>query len=656
MVKFRQASGTVGARGRCTTMCPLVLSLALVALASVAMAQRSPLQLEVRPLFGTTVPPYGCLPLKITVQNEGPPVEATLVVSPSRFRGERVHLFPLTLPTGSRKEIVALPFIMPDTMRVSVGLKGVRGVSEQTIPVFANPNARLVVGVGDEIGGLEWLKHLKPKSPTPPPRGPVAMPLPPGSPAPIILPIEWVWAYCRPEDLPDKAGALTGVSVIVLGTGAERLSMAQWQAIRRWVMMGGVLVVPGGSAAIYLRHVMLAPLLPIQNWRTVKHSSWRELARWVQVEPPQEPAFITIGDLAPGAQLFAGTHRLPLVAAKPYGLGAVVYLAFNPWDRPFRGWKGLPNLWRKSVALSVTDTTLLWSSCFMNPDDRLPHIPFWLELPSAANLAVVLFAYFALVVPVSYAFLRRKRALDWHWLIAPVIAIVYVFIIGQATFGLSKLGNQNLVRGLVIVAAGEREAYLLANATLFIQRAGNYLLDFGNAEGVFTWVSDYGGFTGGASLETQDGATVSTALRVPNLSFRQFDFVKPITLQGKVDVDVKREGDRLQVTVTNRLPFALKEVECWLEGYIQLPKPPWASGFGSGLRAPKISTTQLPNLSPQETKVVNLTVKNPPARPDHPLWLVVKGEIEGMDIAPNLNTPSQRKSYVRLCVVRAVRW
>ena len=649
----------------------LIFAFALLMPATTVTAQRLPLQIEVRPLFGTTVPPYGCLPLKIAIQNEGPSIDATLVVSPSRVQAERRHLFPLSLPTGSRKEILALPFIMPNTLSVSVRLEGVRGIQEQTISVSASDNVRLVIGVGDEIGGLEWLKQLNPQPSTSPGRAPVWRP---GSP----MPPEWVWAYCRPEDLPDKAGALTGVSAIVLGTGSERLTMVQWQAIRCWVMMGGVLVVPGGSAAIYLRHVVLASLLPIQNWRTFKHSNWDELGRWLQVKPPSEPAFITTGSLAPDAQLLAGTNQLSLVSVRPYGYGAVVFLAFNLWDKPFRGWQGLPNLWRKTVSpLTKIPVAQSWStwmfplgewqgwqryypypippsySSYPSPAGyQPPPLPFRLELPSVTNLAVTLLVYFALIVPLSYALLRRKRALDWHWFIAPVIATAFVFVIGQATLGLHHLGTQNLTRGLIVTAAGERDAYLLAGTTLFIQRAGNYLLDFGNAEGVFSQVRDYGNFMGGVTLETQDGATVSTVLRVPNLSFRLFYFAKPITLQGKVDVQVKRQENMLQVTITNQLPFALKQGQIRLVSDRQVASyEPWR---GAVFEYTPISTTQLQELAPRETATVNLPVPRSPIRPSSQLRLIVTAQVEGIDISPNLNTPSQRRSYVTLQVVRAV--
>lgn len=649
--------------------------------AAMGFAQKLPLRIEVRPLFGTTVPPYGCLPLKIVVQNDGPSVVTTLVVSPARIYAERRHLYPLPLPTGSKKEIIALPFVMANTMSVSVRLEGIRGIPEQTVSVTPSDSVRLVVAVGDEIGGLEWLRQLNPQPQIPSTPG---RPLTrrPGS----SLPVEWVWAYCRPEDLPDKSGALTGVSAIVLGTGAERLTMSQWQAIRRWIMMGGVLVVPGGSAAIYLRHVILASLLPIQNWRTVQHSDWKPLVQWLKFQPPNEPAFITVGKIHPDAKLLAGTNQLPFVAIRPYGYGAVVFVAFNLWDKPFRGWRGLPELWRKSVA-PLTNVTVarFWAGMLMplgewqgwqrysppyyyaptyssypspviysSPPGPTspPPLPFKLELPSVANLAITLFAYFALVVPLSYALLRRRRALDWQWLIAPVFALLFVFFIGQAALGLRQIGTQNLTRGVVVAPAGEQEGYLFAATTLFIQRAGNYLLDFGNAEGVFAQVGDYRDFTGGTDLETQDGSSVSTVLRVPNLSFRLLYFAKPITLKGTVDVQVQKQGNKLQVKVTNQLPFTLKQGLCRLVRSAQVSTyEPWRSvvyGY-----AP-VSATQLQELAPQESTTVYLTVPPSPVRSPSLLRLVITAEVEGMDITPNLSAPSQRKSYVTLHVVRAV--
>lgn len=643
----------------------LVVFVAVAVIVELTAAQRLPLQFEVRPLFGTTVPPYGCLPLKITIRNEGHPVDAILVVSSSHIRTGRRYLFPLSLPTGSKKEVLAFPFVTHNTMNISFRLEGVKGVTEQTIPVISSDDVRLVVTVGDEIGGLEWLRKLNPQPS--PPSGPGPAPVwRPGTP----IPNEWVWAYCRPEDLPNKAGALTGVSALVLGTGSERLTMSQWQAIRRWVTMGGVLIVPGGSAAVYLRHVVLASLLPIKNCRTVQWSDWSTLTRWLQVQPPSETAFITVGELTSNSKLIAGTKQLPLVAVRPHGYGAVVFVAFNLWDKPFRSWQGLPNLWHRAVVpLTKATVAHLWANSLpslgqwqgwyrYSPPPPLssiaysnqpPPLPFKLELPSVLNLAFVLLTYFAIVVPISYNLLRRRRVLDLHWFIAPVFSLLFVFIVGQATFGLHHLGTQNLTRGLVVVAAGESDGYLFAGVTLFIQRAGNYLLDFGNAEAVFAQIHDDGDMISASDLETQEGPTISTVLRVPNLSFRLLYFAKPISLNGTVDVQAQKQRNSLKVTVTNRLPFTLKKVQCKLVSLRQ----GYERGYWYGAVIEEvISLAGLPDLAPQGSFTSSLSVPLSPVRSQSLVYLVVSGEVEGIDITPNLSVPSHRKSYVTLQVTR----
>ncbi len=647
-----------------------ILWLLTVVVAVPAIAQPHLLQVEVKPLFGTTVPPFGCLPLKITVQNRGPSVETAIVVTVERWQGRREYVFPLSLPTGSRKEVLALPFITMNVMRVSVQLRGLRGIPPETLQVSQSEIARVVVGVGDEIGGLEWLRQLTPQQPTP-----SRPPIPTRHSGP---PEEWLSAYCRPEDLPNKAAGLTGVSVIVLGSGAERLSNSQWQALRHWVMMGGVLVVPGGSAAVYLRHKALASLLPIENWRTVQWRDWNPLARRLQTLSPPDAAFITVGKLKKDAQLLAGTPQVPLVAVRRWGWGAVVFTAFNLWDKPFRGWQGLVPLWKRSVVpLTRVTVAARWrewilplgtwegwkqghqvSGPIMMPSPPIgrspisalqpPPLPFHIELPSVLNLAVVLLLYFALVVPIAYHLLQRKGKLDWHWLIAPVLAVAFVFIIGRATWGLYQIGTQNLTQGLIVASEGANDAYLFAGTTLFLQRAGNYLLDFGTAEATFGAIRDE--IFEESDFRTQEDPNPTTFLRVPNLSFRLFFFAKPLTLNGIVRVHPQWRGNRLLVTVVNRLPFPMKKGRCVLVQDASVRVDPW---WRTPWQPQVLATTQLPELAPNETASVTLSV--PPRFVPNPLFLVVTATVEGIDITPNLNAPAHRKSFVTFQVVCPVK-
>jgi len=108
----------------------------------------------------------------------------------------------------------------------------------------------------------------------------------------------------------------------------------------------------------------------------------------------------------------------------------------------------------------------------------------------------------------------------------------------------------------------------------------------------------------------------------------------------------------LQVTVTNRLPVALKSGQCRLVNQrIASPHEPWRPPI---IEFVPISTAQLPTLAPQESATVTLPVPPLPLRSPSPRCLLITAEAEGLDITPNLNAPSQRKSYVTLQVVKGL--
>ncbi|MBI3921683.1 MAG: hypothetical protein HY318_09720, partial [Armatimonadetes bacterium] len=421
----------------------LVLSLAGL-LSGVGVPAWAKVKLDVIPLFGTTVPPMGCLPLAVRLQNEGPSAQATLIVDASSGYGAaRRHLFPVSLPAGSQKEILTFPFLQNGSSAVTIQLIGVRPALETVFPVTSQDNARVVVGIGDEIGGLEFIRTLNATPPTTPGKS--------GWVPPSYGTPEWFWSYCRPEHIPDRAAAFTGVSVLVLGSGAERLTSSQWQAIRTWVMMGGILFAPGGSGAVYLRHVALADLLPVQNLHTMTWSDWKGLRFSPQTQLPAEATYITAGDEVADAKVLAtASSQSPLVLAafRPYGAGGVVFTAFNLWDKPFRGWQGMPELWRRDVSRFIQHLVSSdWSQNLSSlstysqqsqaatyyatttgppggPPTTPPSAsrPIPIKLPGAGSLTFTLLVYFAMVVPFSYLCLKRYRKLDWHWLTGPMLA------------------------------------------------------------------------------------------------------------------------------------------------------------------------------------------------------------------------------------------
>lgn len=651
------------------------------------LGQREWVKMDVRPLFGTSVLPYSCVPLKIRLRNEGPSVKGKLVVNVMRPNIQRLYLFPLTLPTGTVKELLALPFTTPDTMSITVRLEGVRHPLERLLPLTVDETIRVVIGLGDEVGGLEFLRELRPKVSKPNPPFSPSVTLPPFvHPHPIAKPFslppvakpsfKWELAYCRPEDFPDKVASLSGVSVLVLSPGSERLRGKQWEAIRGWVMMGGVLVVPGGSGAIVLRHRALATILPVTNFRTFPSSQGRSLARWLGVPAPSRPTFITTGTPTDDAEVLVG-DRFPLIAVRPFGWGVVVFFAFNLWDKPFRGWGGSLKLWEKVIyPYVIIPPATFWGEHLREPlwglswkrtpaapsplmsHQRLKRSDFELQLPGVFVLLLTLLIYFFLVVPVSYFLLRRRRCLDWYWVLAPTLALSFVFFVGRWAFGLYRIDDQNRTKGILVMAANHPDAYLFAVTTLFLRKGGIYTVDLDGAESVFAAME--GGFMPSPikfKLETIEGRRVLVPMRVSNLSFRQLLWSRPLSPQGFVGLTARREGGKVHLRGVNALPFHLKDVRLALRGWrpFSSPSPSLASFFPIYFSRRTIAKEWAPG-ERKEWVIPWTEGVNPIGilRPGK-VWVTLYALIEGMNIAPDVNIPTHPTSAVWLELICPIR-
>jgi hypothetical protein len=220
-----------------------------------------PVELVVQPLFGSSPSLNGALPLRIELRNRSGNMQGVVSVVQNDFQRQREYLYPIELPAGARKQLIACPILTGYSTDVVVRFVA-RGVSVETRPNLTprGEEDSLVVGIGDAIGGLQFLRTLKTR-----PRFRVGYTYTYGSPSGSKGTYEV--AYCRPELFPPTAIACSGVSVMVLGAGAERMSGEQWQALLDWVRLGGTLIVPGGAGALYLQHPALRPLLPVRGAR-----------------------------------------------------------------------------------------------------------------------------------------------------------------------------------------------------------------------------------------------------------------------------------------------------------------------------------------------------------------------------------------------------
>jgi hypothetical protein len=527
---------------------------------------QSPVEIKATPLLGRMPAANGAFPIAVQLESRRGNYQGILRVSVGGFGSRREYLYPIDLPAGSRKVVVATPIVgrYGDLAVIRFEARGV-GV-ETRLPIERVLDVdQLAVVVGDAIGGLQVLKQVR------------------GVRNPFMLdfrtnrPMQGVYevAYCAPELFPEQAIALSGAQLVVLTSGAERLRAEQWAALRLWVLMGGTLVASGGAGAVYLQSPALRDLLPVQPQGTRECSAADRAGQLAGRAPPAGSATLTQATLTAGRVLLQQDGQ-PLIAVRPYGLGAVVFLAFNPLERPMNAYDARVRFWQRVVNATAAYapsfniaalhagqsgyTVDRWSGqATMNIDTDI-------DPPSVMLIVALLGAYFMLVVPINYWTLKRLRALDWAWLTTPLIALIFVGVLWQLAGGLYRKSLSSKVQTVLIAQAGSPDAYAVNSALFFFPRAGVFDLQFDQSDMVEAGVADErgAGFGQTTVVRTLEGDPKRVdGYRVSNLSFQWFRYTRTVQLQGQIEGSLRltrRNGEwRLSGTVRNRLPYELRE-------------------------------------------------------------------------------------------------
>ncbi|MFN3689555.1 MAG: hypothetical protein ACK4UU_01365, partial [Fimbriimonadales bacterium] len=526
---------------------------------------QAPVEMRVQPLFGASPAANGAFPLAVQLESRSGNYQGVLSVTVGGVGSLREYQYPIDLPAGSRKVVVATPIVSRYGGSVTVRFiaRGVNIEVRQSIERVLEAD-QLAVLVGDLIGGLGVLEQVQTRE------NPYEIDYRTGRP----MRGKYRVAYCRPELFPDQAIALSGVQLIVLGPGSERLRQEQWDALRLWVMLGGVLVAPGGAGAVYLRHPALQTLLPVQPQGMQTVSQLHALGRWTGAAAPSGAATITQARLKTGIPLLQ-QDGLPMIALRPYGLGAVAFLAFNPLDAPLRDYNARARFWQRLLDQTPTFAPSFaiaaihqnqggyneWGQAQITTDIDL-------KPPSVALIVVLLSLYFVLVVPVNYWTLKRLRALDWAWVITPIIALVFVGVLWRLAGDLYRKSLSSKVQTVLVGQAGSPDAYAINSTLFFFPRAGLYDLRFDQSDMVEAGIDqDFGaGATQTPVVRTVEGDPKRMeGYRVSNLSFQWFRYTRQVQLKGVVEgtLTVDRRGSQLRLSgvLHNRLPYDLKHAQ-----------------------------------------------------------------------------------------------
>lgn len=412
-------------------------------------------------------------PVAFEMLNDGPGLNATVLVAPEGALETHRHVFAVELPTGTRKQVV-IP-VFPATGRYS---RWEAQLIDSTGKVLAQRTDLAPKDVGCSTPLLGALPRTFGGLPTFPEGG---------NQPPEFQPTV---ARLQPALFPANPIALEALTALYLSSEkATELKAPQVDALLAWIQQGGHLILgidqtSDVAGSPWLRS--LSPFLPqsvqtrrsapaLEQWlrsgpqpcelpappapspssRIASRSRARNTPRpdptsthstsaptppasdaYAEVRP--EPEFATAelpvvtGQVSDGKVLLA-FEDLPLVISAPRGRGIVTTLAFSPERDPFRGWKNRPWFWARLVG--IPPGLLAPDAGLSGPGISLDAL-FGAMLDSrqvrklpVTTLLLLLVVYLGVIGPFDRWILRRFRREMWTWVTFPAWVALFSALI-----------------------------------------------------------------------------------------------------------------------------------------------------------------------------------------------------------------------------------
>ncbi|MCL4204982.1 MAG: hypothetical protein KJ000_21080 [Pirellulaceae bacterium] len=283
------------------------------------------------------------------------------------------------------------------------------------------------------------------------------------------------------QDLPRRWQGYEAVSTMVVATSQssvlEAMDAEQFAAFQRWLELGGRLVLCVGQRGgqVLASDSRLAPLAPGTLVEVVQQRSTSGLEDYASATERLDSAGgqqirrfaipMTVLSEVRGAvessEIGGPAGQLPTIVRHAFGLGQVVFLAFDPDQAPFDRWQGRPAL----VARVLQGGTGRRGQLDEEPENRqISHLGYddligqfraaldqfdGVTRVDFSWVAGLILVYILLIGPVDYYVLKRYQRWQWTWITFP--GAVAGFSLLAVLLALTTSGNRVHINQLDLV-------------------------------------------------------------------------------------------------------------------------------------------------------------------------------------------------------------
>jgi hypothetical protein len=400
-----------------------------------------------------------------------------------------------------------------------------------------------------------------------------------------------------PGKAPDRSIGYQGIRMLVLYEGAERLTDAEVQAVQRYVLAGGTVLLTGGAVSPILRDPRWAAFVPGTDPVVVNMEGCKTIEDVTGV-PMRDTMTVTKLTPAPGTTGLM-EDGVPVLWYRSCGLGMVAYWAFDPFQAPMRTYPARGKLFAETMLgisraaeeykneIGVGLPTMsedLYMYSYSSPDynDSDAGSVFRIAMPPTSTVFLVLALYFVVVVPVNFIVLGKLGKGQLAWVTSPIIGLAFAGVFFYVARDLYGAALSRSTKALVVAHEGSANAYATANQQMFFPSGGRYDLKLDGVESVSTTTDYMGDYYGGPQRDTgfaeslvDVGHVVATSAGVSNLSFREMHVEQAVAWPHRLPLSLTFEGSGTRAVVkgafTNDSPFELSNVGIWTgTGYVVL--------------------------------------------------------------------------------------
>ena len=292
--------------------------------------------------------------------------------------------------------------------------------------------------------------------------------------------------YPHPELMPTHWRGYDAVAAVVVhGVSLERLSTAQFDALRKWIAQGGVLAVSGSSEYTLLRTPRLAALLPGLPVGTMRMDPEALKGAFPGLPDHSRPVHVhRLQALLGQTRLHA--HDVTLIAERTLGLGRVLYLTFDVAASPFDRWEGMRALWMEHLRLPPPTASSLGIAEPVSESALMALIRAELsDFPSYAVVLLFLAAYLGMLAGAYQLTVRnaqfRRLATLWCWAVPASFALLAWLLFGPPMF---PRGGSAVTVALIEPFPDSSYARLSLDLGVYANRSGPLHFEYRGAEPV----------------------------------------------------------------------------------------------------------------------------------------------------------------------------